>query len=93
VFEVPEARRQHAAQFWGGLNFVVLGRGRRFISRSKGFAVKFIRRPPFLPRPHPTGGGRHIHRRHDILPMLSEYLFDDANKLQRWENILQGVFQ
>ena len=28
-----------------------------------------------------------------ILPMLSEYWFDDANKLQRWENILQGVFQ
>jgi 5-methylcytosine-specific restriction protein B len=29
----------------------------------------------------------------DILPMLSEYWFDDANKLQRWENILHGVFQ
>lgn len=30
---------------------------------------------------------------YDILPMLSEYWFDDANKLQQWENILQGVFQ
>ena len=30
---------------------------------------------------------------YDILPMLSEYWFDDANKLQRWEYILQGVFQ
>ncbi len=30
---------------------------------------------------------------YDILPMLSEYWFDDINKLQRWENILQGVFQ
>ena len=30
---------------------------------------------------------------YDILPMLSEYWFDDVNKLQRWENILQGVFQ
>ena len=30
---------------------------------------------------------------YDILPMLNEYWFDDANKLQRWENILQGVFQ
>jgi 5-methylcytosine-specific restriction protein B len=30
---------------------------------------------------------------YDILPMLSEYWFDDANKLQRWENILHGVFQ
>lgn len=30
---------------------------------------------------------------YDILPMLSEYWFDDANKLQRWENMLQGVFQ
>lgn len=30
---------------------------------------------------------------YDILPMLSEYWFDDAVKLQRWENILQGVFQ
>ena len=29
----------------------------------------------------------------DILPMLSEYWFDGANKLQRWENILKGVFQ
>ena len=30
---------------------------------------------------------------YDILPMLSEYWFDDATRLQRWENILQGVFQ
>lgn len=30
---------------------------------------------------------------YDILPMLSEYWFDDPNKLLRWENILQGVFQ
>ena len=29
----------------------------------------------------------------DILPMLSEYWFDDNNKLQRWENILRGIFQ
>ena len=29
----------------------------------------------------------------DILPMLREYWFDDTNKYQRWENILQGVFQ
>ncbi len=29
---------------------------------------------------------------HDILPMLSEYWFDDSGKLQRWENILRGVF-
>jgi DNA replication protein DnaC len=30
---------------------------------------------------------------YDILPMLSEYWFDDMNKLQRWENILRGIFQ
>lgn len=30
---------------------------------------------------------------YDILPMLSEYWFDDSGKLQRWENILRGVFQ
>jgi len=30
---------------------------------------------------------------YDILPMLSEYWFDDSGKYQRWENILQGVFQ
>lgn len=30
---------------------------------------------------------------YDILPMLSEYWFDDAAKLQRWESLLQGVFQ
>jgi 5-methylcytosine-specific restriction protein B len=30
---------------------------------------------------------------YDILPMLSEYWFDDDSKLQRWENILHGVFQ
>lgn len=29
---------------------------------------------------------------YDILPMLSEYLFDEPTKLQRWENILRGVF-
>jgi 5-methylcytosine-specific restriction protein B len=30
---------------------------------------------------------------YEILPMLSEYWFDDNTKLQRWENILNGVFQ
>lgn len=30
---------------------------------------------------------------YDLLPMLSEYWFDEENKLQKWENILQGVFQ
>ena len=29
----------------------------------------------------------------DILPMLSEYWFDDYDKVQRWENILHGIFQ
>ena len=29
----------------------------------------------------------------DILPMLSEYLFDDESKLNEWENILDGVFK
>ncbi|PKL13768.1 MAG: hypothetical protein CVV52_04660, partial [Spirochaetae bacterium HGW-Spirochaetae-8] len=29
----------------------------------------------------------------EILPMLSEYWFDDSGKLQRWENLLLGVFQ
>ena len=30
---------------------------------------------------------------YDILPMLSEYWFDDPARLQRWENILRGVLQ
>ncbi len=30
---------------------------------------------------------------YEILPMLNEYWFDDPNKVQRWENILHGVFQ
>ena len=30
---------------------------------------------------------------YDILPMLSEYWFDDTAKLQRWEDILRGVLQ
>jgi 5-methylcytosine-specific restriction protein B len=30
---------------------------------------------------------------YDILPMLREYWFDETNKLQTWENRLQGVFQ
>ena len=30
---------------------------------------------------------------YDILPMLSEYWFDDTAKLQKWENILHGIFQ
>ncbi len=29
----------------------------------------------------------------DLLPMLSEYWFDDLNKIQRWENTLHGIFQ
>ena len=29
----------------------------------------------------------------DIIPMLSEYWFDNSAMLQRWENILHGVFQ
>lgn len=29
---------------------------------------------------------------YDIIPMLSEYWFDESAKLQRWENILRGVF-
>ena len=30
---------------------------------------------------------------YDILPMLSEYWFDDDSKVQRWDTILHGVFQ
>lgn len=30
---------------------------------------------------------------YDILPMLSEYWFDDPNNLRRWQDILRGVFQ
>ena len=30
---------------------------------------------------------------YDILPMLQEYWFDDDSKVQRWDNILHGVFQ
>lgn len=30
---------------------------------------------------------------YDILPMLSEYWFDDDTKVQRWDHILHGVFQ
>jgi 5-methylcytosine-specific restriction protein B len=29
---------------------------------------------------------------YDIIPMLSEYWFDEPKKLQQWENILSGVF-
>ena len=29
---------------------------------------------------------------YDILPMLSEYWFDEPSKLQHWSNILRGVF-
>lgn len=30
---------------------------------------------------------------YDILPMLSEYWFDDEDKFRQWKNILHGVFQ
>lgn len=30
---------------------------------------------------------------YDILPMLQEYWFDDDSKVQRWDNIVHGVFQ
>ena len=29
---------------------------------------------------------------YDIIPMHTEYWFDDAAKLQKWQNILRGVF-
>ena len=29
---------------------------------------------------------------YDILPMLEEYWFDEPTKLQKWQNILRGVF-
>lgn len=29
---------------------------------------------------------------YDIIPMLQEYWFDDKQKMQRWENLLSGVF-
>ena len=29
---------------------------------------------------------------YDILPMLGEYWFDEPTKLQKWQNILRGVF-
>ena len=29
---------------------------------------------------------------YDILPMLSEYWFDEPVKLQQWENMLRSVF-
>lgn len=29
---------------------------------------------------------------YDIIPMLQEYWFDDRPKVQRWENLLSGVF-
>ena len=29
---------------------------------------------------------------YDIIPMLSEYWFDEREKLQKWENNLRGVF-
>lgn len=30
---------------------------------------------------------------YDILPMLSEYWFDDESKVEHWSNVLHGVFQ
>jgi 5-methylcytosine-specific restriction protein B len=29
---------------------------------------------------------------YDIIPMLKEYWFDEPSKLQRWENLLYGIF-
>ena len=29
---------------------------------------------------------------YDIIPMLHEYWFDDPGKVQKWENLLRGVF-
>lgn len=30
---------------------------------------------------------------YEVLPMLNEYWFDDPNRLQKWDNLLSGVFQ
>ncbi|MDY5772206.1 MAG: AAA family ATPase [Bacteroidaceae bacterium] len=59
-------------------------------SLGKGFCIGHSY---FCGRDVCTEGWLHSIVDYDILPMLSEYWFDDANKLQRWENILQGVFQ
>lgn len=59
-------------------------------SLGKGFCIGHSY---FCGRDVCTGEWLHSIVDYDILPMLSEYWFDDANKLQRWENILQGVFQ
>lgn len=29
---------------------------------------------------------------YEIIPMLNEYWFDDADKIRHWENVLRGVF-
>lgn len=59
-------------------------------SLGKGFCIGHSY---FCGRDVCTGEWLHSVVDYDILPMLSEYWFDDVNKLQRWENILQGVFQ
>lgn len=59
-------------------------------SLGKGFCIGHSY---FCGRDVCTGEWLHSIVDYDILPMLSEYWFDDTNKLQRWENILQGVFQ
>ena len=58
--------------------------GRRALSASRGY---------FCGREVCTEDWLHSVVDYDIIPMLSEYWFDDSSKLQRWENILQGVFQ
>lgn len=40
-----------------------------------------------------TEEGLHRIVDYNILPMLSEYWFDDADKFKNWESKLQGVFQ
>lgn len=59
-------------------------------SLGKGFCIGHSY---FCGRDRCTDEWLHSVVEYDILPMLREYWFDDETKYQRWENILQGVFQ
>ncbi len=66
----------------------------REISRDKSLGKGFcIGHSYFCGRDICTEDWLHSIVNYDILPMLSEYWFDDTDKLRSWENILQGVFQ
>ena len=89
-----EIRRGRVIELAGDRAVIQVFEGTNEIALDKSLGKGFcIGHSYFCGRKDCTEEWLHAVVDYDILPMLREYWFDETNKLQRWENILQGVFQ